>query len=141
MDSLQARRSTCSWLQGSVEHQPSRRECAGRQGGAPTAFSINPPPFSRPPPSVSYGRLGGPESAFPEDARPVLHVLIGTYTALDAQVKHLDAEVNRRAKADPAAPRLTMIPGVSPISARRLRPLRQQRKGSQLGVTLPPGSG
>ena len=47
----------------------------------------------------------------------VLRLLIDTFTALEAQIKELDDEINRRSKADPVARRLMTIPGVGPIAA------------------------
>lgn len=78
-------------------------------------------------------RVDDPEFALPEDARAVLQVLIGTYSALEAQVKQLDAEINRRAKADPVARRLTTIPGVGPISATAITALAPAAEGFATG--------
>jgi transposase len=36
---------------------------------------------------------------------------------LEAPIRELDAEINRRSKADPVAQRLMTIPGVGPITA------------------------
>ena len=58
-----------------------------------------------------------PASSVPESARAILKVLIDTFNALDAQIRELDAEINRRSKTDPAARRLMTIPGVGPIAA------------------------
>jgi transposase len=58
-----------------------------------------------------------PNTALPESARSILKILIETFTALEAQIKQLDVEINRRAKAEPVARRLMTIPGVGPISA------------------------
>jgi transposase len=58
-----------------------------------------------------------PNSSLPESARTILKVLICTFAALEAQIKELDTEINRRSKADPVARRLMTIPGVGPISA------------------------
>jgi transposase len=58
-----------------------------------------------------------PSSSLPESARIVLKLLIATFTALEAQIKQLDVEINRRSKADPLARRLMTIPGVGPIAA------------------------
>jgi len=65
-----------------------------------------------------------PNSSVPESARAILTVLAGTFQALEAQIQTLDAEITRRAKADPVARRLMTIPGIGPIAA-----------------TAPPGSG
>jgi transposase len=58
-----------------------------------------------------------PTSSLPESARTILKVLICTFAALEAQIKELDGEINRRSKTDPVARRLMTIPGVGPISA------------------------
>jgi len=59
----------------------------------------------------------GPNSSLPESARAILKLLIDTFSALETQIKELDAEINRRSKADPVARRLMTIPGVGPIAA------------------------
>jgi transposase len=56
-----------------------------------------------------------PDTLLPESARAVLTVLVATYTALEAQVQALDAEIAKRAKADPMARRLMTFPGIGPI--------------------------
>jgi len=56
-------------------------------------------------------------SSLPESARVVLRRLIDTFTALEAQMKELDGEINRRSRADPVARRLMTILGVGPITA------------------------
>lgn len=58
-----------------------------------------------------------PNAGLPESARAILKILIETFTALEAQIKQLDREINRRSKADPVARRLMTIPGVGPIAA------------------------
>ena len=58
-----------------------------------------------------------PASSVPESARAILKVLITTFNALDAQIRELDVEINRRSKTDPVAGRLMTIPGVGPIAA------------------------
>jgi transposase len=50
----------------------------------------------------------------PESARGVLQVLVRTLNALEEQLKELDGEITRRAKADPVARRLMTIPGHRP---------------------------
>src|SRR5215203_1813221 len=57
-----------------------------------------------------------PKSSVPGSARGILQVLIRALEALGTQLEELDAEINRRAKADPAARRLTTIPGIAPIA-------------------------
>ncbi len=44
-------------------------------------------------------------------------LLIDSFAALEAPIRELDAEINRRSKADPVAQRLMTIPGVGPIAA------------------------
>jgi transposase len=58
-----------------------------------------------------------PNSSLPESARVILRLLIDSFAALEAQIRKLDAEINRRSKADPVARRLMTIPGVGPITA------------------------
>jgi transposase len=58
-----------------------------------------------------------PNASLPDSARVILKILIDTFTALEAQIKELDAEINKRSKADPVARRLMTIPGVGPIAA------------------------
>src|ERR671911_904452 len=58
-----------------------------------------------------------PEASVPESARGVLQVLVRTLNALEEQLKELDGEITRRAKADPVARRLMTIPGIGPIAA------------------------
>ena len=51
-------------------------------------------------------------STLPDTARTILKILIGTFTALESQIKELDGEINRRSKKDAVARRLMTIPGV-----------------------------
>ena len=64
-----------------------------------------------------FDMVEGPASSVPENARTMLRVLVNTFNALDAQIRELDAEINRRSKTDPTARRLMTIPGVGPIAA------------------------
>jgi transposase len=57
-------------------------------------------------------RVEDPASSVPGSARTILKVLIDTPEALGAQIQELDAEIARRAKADPVARRLMTIPGI-----------------------------
>jgi transposase len=41
--------------------------------------------------------------------------IVDTFTALEAQITALDAEIHHRSKSDPTARRLMTIPGVGPI--------------------------
>ncbi|MFP1130248.1 IS110 family transposase [Asticcacaulis sp. W401b] len=61
-----------------------------------------------------------PDSGLPECAKPVLQVLVDTLAALQAQIKGLDEEINRRAREDEMARRLATVPGVGPITATAL---------------------
>ena len=56
-------------------------------------------------------------TTLPDNARTILKILVGTFTALESQIKELDAEINRRSKANSVARRLMTIPGVGPITA------------------------
>jgi transposase len=47
--------------------------------------------------------------------RVILKLLVDTFTALEAQIAALDAEINQRSKSDPTARQLMTIPGVGPI--------------------------
>ena len=74
-----------------------------------------------------------PNTALPEGARSILAVLVGTYKALEAQIEALDAEISRRAKADPVARRLMTIPGVGPIAATAVTALVPAPEGFRAG--------
>jgi transposase len=77
--------------------------------------------------------VGDPNTALPESARVVLAVLVGTFRALEAQIRALDAEITRRAKADPVARRLLTIPGVGPIAATAITALAPAPEGFRAG--------
>jgi transposase len=62
-------------------------------------------------------RVEDPAEPLPEMARASLRVLIAILRAVDQQIAGLDAEIARRAKADPVVRRLVTIPGVGPIIA------------------------
>ncbi len=74
-----------------------------------------------------------PDTLLPESARSVMAVLVGTYTALGAQIQALDAEITRRAKADPVARRLMTIPGIGPIAATAITALVPAPEGFRAG--------
>jgi len=74
-----------------------------------------------------------PNTSVPESARSILAVLVGTYKALEAQIRALDAEITRRAKADPVARRLLTIPGVGPIAATATTALVPAPEGFRAG--------
>lgn len=72
-------------------------------------------------------------SSVPESARTILTVLIGTFRALQTQIMELDAEIARRAKADPVARRLTTIPGIGSIAATAITALVPAPEGFRAG--------
>jgi transposase len=72
-------------------------------------------------------------SSVPESARTILTVLIGTFRALQTQITQLDAEIARRAKADPVARRLMTIPGIGPIAATAITALVPAPAGFRAG--------
>ena len=74
-----------------------------------------------------------PNTALPESARAVLKVLVGTFQALGTQLEELDAEIARRAKADPVARRLMTIPGIGPIAATAITALVPAPEGFRAG--------
>ena len=74
-----------------------------------------------------------PNAAVPESARTVLQVLVRTLEALGTQVEELDAEIARRAKADPVAHRLMTIPGIGPIAATAITALVPAPEGFRAG--------
>ncbi len=74
-----------------------------------------------------------PKSSVPETARTILKVLIRTLEALEAQIRELDAEIARRAKADPVARRLMTIPGIGPVAATAITALVPAPEGFRAG--------
>ena len=74
-----------------------------------------------------------PDTLLPQSARAVLSVLVGAYSALEAQIQTLDAELARRAKADPVARRLMTIPGIGPIAATAVTALVPAPEGFRAG--------
>ena len=79
------------------------------------------------------GHIEDRNASLPESARTVLMVLVGTYRALDTQVGELDAEIARRAKADPVARRLMTVPGVGPVVATAITALVAAPEGFRAG--------
>jgi transposase len=73
------------------------------------------------------------KSSVPEAARGILQVLIDTFEALGKQIDDLDAEISRRAKADPVARRLMTIPGIGPIAATAITALVPPPEGFHAG--------
>ena len=74
-----------------------------------------------------------PKSSVPESARGILQVLIRMLNALEEQLKELDGEIARRAKADPVARRLMTIPGIGPIAASAITALVPAPEGFRAG--------
>ena len=79
------------------------------------------------------GLVEDPQSSVPESARIILKLLVDTFTALDGQIAALDAEINRRSKADPTARRLMTIPGVGPIVSTAITALVPAAEGFRAG--------
>lgn len=52
---------------------------------------------------------------------------------MEAQIKQLDSEINRRSKADPVARRLMTIPGVGPIASTAITALVPAPEGFRTG--------
>jgi transposase len=73
------------------------------------------------------------QSALPDSARVILTLLIDTFTALEAQITALDAEINQRSKSDPTARRLMTIPGVGPIASTAIIALVPAAEGFPAG--------
>jgi transposase len=73
------------------------------------------------------------QSSLPESARIILQLLIDSFTALEAQIAALDAEINQRSKADPTARRLMTIPGVGPIVSTAITALAPAAEGFRAG--------
>ncbi len=72
-------------------------------------------------------------SSLPESVRTILKLLVDTFTALEAQIAALDAEINERSKADPTARRLMTIPGVGPIASTAITALVPAAEGFAAG--------
>ena len=73
------------------------------------------------------------QSSLPDSVRVILKLLVDTFTALEAQITALDAEINRRSKSDPTARRLMTIPGVGPIASTAITALVPCGRGVQIG--------
>jgi transposase len=74
-----------------------------------------------------------PDTSLPDTARSVLKVLADTFRALEVRIAELDAEIDRRAKADPVARRLMTIPGIGPIAATAITALVPAPEGFRAG--------
>jgi transposase len=64
-----------------------------------------------------------PASDFPEEALPVLEMLLGTLDTLSGQIAALEKNVARRARDDEVARRLITMPGIGPATAVALEAL------------------
>src|SRR6476620_10490504 len=73
------------------------------------------------------------QSSLPDSVRVILKLLIDTFTALEAQIAVLDAEINQRSKSDPTARRLMTIPGVGPIASTAITALVPAAEGFPAG--------
>ena len=73
------------------------------------------------------------QSSLPDSVRVILKLLVDTFTALEAQIAALDAEIRQRSKSDPTARRLMTIPGVGPISSTAITALVPAAEGFPAG--------
>ena len=74
-----------------------------------------------------------PQSSLPDSVRVILKLLVDTFTALEAQIAVLNAEINQRSKSDPTARRLMTIPGVGPITSTAITALVPAAEGFPAG--------
>src|SRR5215831_16742660 len=72
-------------------------------------------------------------SSLPDSVRVILKLLVDTFTALEAQITPLDAEIRQRSKSDPTARRLMTIPGVGPIASTAITALVPAAEGFPAG--------
>ena len=80
------------------------------------------------------------QSSLLDSVRIILKLLVDTFTALEAQIAALDAEINQRSKSDPTARRLMTIPGVGPLLRRPSPRSCPRPRGSRPGAISRPGS-
>jgi transposase len=73
------------------------------------------------------------QSSLPDSVRAILKLLVDTFTALEAQIAALDAEIKQRSKSDPTARRLMTIPGVGPIASTAITALVPAAQGFPAG--------
>src|SRR5499427_5395465 len=73
------------------------------------------------------------QSSLPDSVRVILKLLVDTFTALEAQIAALDAEIRQRSKSDPTARRLMTIPGVGPIASTAITALVPAAEGFPAG--------
>src|SRR6516165_344792 len=81
-------------------------------------------------PLSPWSRIYSPH--FPT-VRVILKLLVDTFTALEAQIAELDAEIRQRSKSDPTARRLMTIPGVGPIASTAITALVPAAEGFPAG--------
>jgi transposase len=73
------------------------------------------------------------QSSLPDSVRVILKLLVDTFTALEAQITALDAEIHQRSKSDTTARRLMTIPGVGPITSTAITALVPAAEGFAAG--------
>jgi transposase len=73
------------------------------------------------------------QSSLPDSVRVILKLLVDTFTALEAQIAGLDAEINQRSRSDPTARRLMTIPSVGPITSTAITALVPAAEGFPAG--------
>jgi transposase len=73
------------------------------------------------------------QSPLPDSVHVILKLLVDNFTALEAQIATLDAEINQRSKSDPTARRLMTIPGVGPITSTAITALVPAAEGFPAG--------
>ena len=81
----------------------------------------------------TFARTAYVSTPYNSDVRSILQVLIRTLNALEEQLKELDGEIARRAKADPVARRLMTIPGIGRIAATAITALVPAPEGFRAG--------
>src|SRR3954452_24487533 len=109
-----------------------RTQCINALRGDPAEYG----PVARPGPAhvgCLVALVEDPKSSVPESVRGILQVLIRMLNALEEQIKGLDGEIARRAKADPVARRLMTIPGIGPIAATAITALVPAPEGFRAG--------
>jgi hypothetical protein len=82
-----------------------------------------------------------PQSSLPGSVCVILKLLVDTFTALEAQIAALDAEINQRSKSDPTARRLTTIPRKTSAKSRARCRISSQAGVKELRVRRLAGGG
>ena len=80
------------------------------------------------------------QSSLPDSVRVILKLLVDTFTALEAQIAVLDAEINQRSKSDPTARRLMTISAWGQLPRRQSLRWCLRPRGFRLGAISRPGS-